>query len=142
MTPDDALAVEMPYPERASFRKLLSELGIRTMVDVKLTKVARRGNGLTAIFRNELTGAETSLVTSQVVIENGTIPVEEVFQDLRAGSANGGLSGVFFQDSSHDSLSVGSPNSGKFSLHRIGDAVSSRDIYSSIYEAYRLCSRL
>ncbi|TIS55670.1 NADH:flavin oxidoreductase [Mesorhizobium sp.] len=142
VTPDDALAVEMPYPERASFRKLLSELGIRTMVDVKLTKVVRRGNGLTAIFRNELTGAETSLVTSQVVIENGTIPVEEVFQDLRAGSANGGLSGVFFQDSSHDSLSVGSPNSGKFSLHRIGDAVSSRDIYSSIYEAYRLCSRL
>jgi hypothetical protein len=34
------------------------------------------------------------------------------------------------------------PPAGSFLLHRIGDAVSSRDIYSSIYEAYRLCSKL
>ena len=46
----------MPYTDKASFRKRISELGIRSIVDVRLQKVARQGNSLVATFRNELTG--------------------------------------------------------------------------------------
>ncbi|MER9232945.1 NADH:flavin oxidoreductase [Mesorhizobium sp. M0622] len=140
-TPDDAVAVEMPYPEKASFRKRISELGIRTMVDIRLTKVARQGNGLTAIFRNELTDTETTFAVSQVVIENGTIPAEEIYQELRSRSANDGVPDAFFVNDNQGDF-VEEHQVGKFKLYRIGDAVSSRDIYSSIYDAYRLCAEI
>ena len=141
-TPDDAVAVEMPYPEKASFRKRISELGIRTLVDVRLIKVARQGNGLTAIFRNELTDTETTFAASQVVIENGTIPAEEIYQDLRSRSANDGVSAAFLVNGNQDDFVEERQLRGKFNLYRIGDAVSSRDIYSSIYDAYRLCAEI
>jgi len=109
-TPDDALAIEMSYIDKSSFRKRFAELGIRSFVDVRLEKVERRGNALPATFRNELTGAESQVEAGQVVVEYGTLPA--------------------------------APAPGRFLLHRIGDAVSSRDLYSAIYEAYRLCSKL
>jgi thioredoxin reductase len=141
-TPDDALALEMPYTDKASFRKRISELGIRSIVDVRLQKVARQGNRLIATFRNELTGAETHVPAMQVIVEHGTLPMEEVYRDLRSSSANDGVTDVHFIIGQGGTAPVASRASGSFELHRIGDAISSRDVYSSIYEAYRLCSRI
>ncbi len=95
-TPDDALALEMPYTDKASFRKRISELGIRSIVDVRLQKVARQGNRLVATFRNELTGAESHIEALQVLIEHGTLPMDELYQDLRSHSANDGITDVRF----------------------------------------------
>jgi 2,4-dienoyl-CoA reductase-like NADH-dependent reductase (Old Yellow Enzyme family)/thioredoxin reductase len=141
-TPDDALALEMPYTDKASFRKRISELGIRSIVDVRLQKVARQGNRLVATFRNELTGAESHVEALQMLIEHGTLPIEELYQDLRPHSSNDGVTDVHFMMGHGPTAHVASRSSGRFELHRIGDAVASRDVYSSIYEAYRLCSRI
>jgi len=141
-TPDDALALEMPYTDKASFRKRISELGIQSLVEVRLHKVARLGNGLVATFRNELTGAESEVQAQQVLIEHGTSPVAEVYQELRARSANDGVTDIHFMVGQDLDAPAAARPLGGFDLHRIGDAISSRDVYSSIYEAYRLCSRL
>lgn len=138
-TPDDALAVEMSYIDKSSFRKRFAELGIRSLVDVRLEKVERRGNALQATFRNELTGAESLIEASQIVIEYGTLPAAEIYHDLRGHSANDGVTDIAFMLGNEEATA---PASGSFLLHRIGDAVSSRDLYSAIYEAYRLCSKL
>ena len=140
-TPDEALAVEMPYPDQASFRKRIAELGIRSAVDVRLIKVVRQGAGLIARFRNEFTGAETEMVAQQIIIENGTLPVDELYQDLIPQSANLGVTNIEFLLGQESEGSADLQQSG-FTLHRIGDVVASRDIYSSIHEAYRLCSKL
>jgi hypothetical protein len=34
------------------------------------------------------------------------------------------------------------PTGGAFELHRIGDAVTSRNVHGAIYDALRLCSAL
>ena len=140
-TPDDALALEMPYTDKASFRKRISELGIRSIVDVRLQRVARQGNSLVATFRNELTGAESHIEALQVLIEHGTLPMDELYQDLRSHSSNDGVTDIHFM-MGHGRTALVARASGSFDLHRIGDAVASRDVYSSIHEAYRLCSRI
>ena len=112
------------------------------MVDVRLLKVARQGNGLVATFCNELTGAESHVEAMQIIIEHGTLPMEEVYRDLRPHSSNDGVTDVQFMMGHGGAAPVGSRSLGNFDLHRIGDAVASRDVYSSIYEAYRLCSRM
>ena len=139
---DDTLAIETPYPDRVSFRKRVSELGIRVVSDVRLAKAARQGNGITATFRHELTGAETEMSTAQLIIERGTVPMEDVYQELRARSSNDGVTDIALMTGVRAKGDTACPIAGSFELHRIGDAVASRDIYSSIYEAYRLCSQL
>lgn len=139
---DDTLAIETPYPDRVSFRKLASELGIRVVGDLRLIKAARHGNGIAARFRHELTGAETEMTAAQLIVERGTAPVEDTYQELRARSVNKGVTDIALM-TGVATKGVQEPQApGSFVLHRIGDAVASRDIYSSIYEAYRLCSQL
>jgi 2,4-dienoyl-CoA reductase-like NADH-dependent reductase (Old Yellow Enzyme family) len=138
-TPDEAIAVEMSYIDRTGFRKRFAQLGIRPVVDVRLEKVERRGNALQATFRNELTGAESLVEAGQIVVEHGTLPAAELYHELRHLSANDGVTDIAFMLGSEEAAA---PEPGSFLLHRIGDAVSSRDLYSAIYEAYRLCSKL
>ena len=139
---DDMLALETPYPDRVSFRKLASELGIRVVGDLRLIKAARHGNGIRARFRHELTGAETEMTAAQLIVERGTVPMEETYQALRALSANNGVTDPALMTGARVREGEGAVPAGSFVLHRIGDAVASRDIYSAIYEAYRLCSQL
>lgn len=138
-TPDDALALEMTYIDKSSFRKRITELGIRSVVEVCLVKVQRRGNLLEATFRNELTGAESQVEASQIIVEHGTVPMAEIYHELRQLSANDGVTDIALLLGRSEVL-PSAPEA--FQLHRIGDAVSSREIYSAIHDAYRLCSKL
>ncbi|WP_192180278.1 NADH:flavin oxidoreductase [Mesorhizobium amorphae] len=141
-TADDTLAFETPYPDRVSFRNRASELGIRVVGDLRLIKAARQGNGIAARFRHELTGTETEMTTAQLIVERGTIPIEDIYQELRIRSANNGVTDIALMTGARTEGDDRPQVAGSFVLHRIGDAVASRDIYSSIYEAYRLCSQL
>lgn len=139
---DDTLAIETPYPDRVSFRKRASERGIRVVSDMRLVKAARQGNGIAATFRHELTGAETEMTAAQLIVERGTVPMEDTYQELRARSANNGVTDIALMTGTATKRDNDPQAAGSFVLHRIGDAVASRDIYSSIYEAYRLCLQL
>ena len=92
-----------------------------------------------ATFRNELTGAESLVEASQIVVEHGTLSAAGIYHELRQFSDNDGVTDIAFMLGSEEAAT---PAPGSFLLHRIGDAVSSRDLYSAIYEAYRLCSKL
>lgn len=94
-TPDDALAIEMSYIDKSSFRKRFAELGIRALVDVRLEKVERCGNALQATFRNELTGAESLVEASQIVVEHGTLPAAGIYHELRQFD-NDGVTDIAF----------------------------------------------
>jgi hypothetical protein len=99
------------------------------------------GNRLTATFRHELTGATAELTASQIVIEHGTVPMTEIFDALRAGSANSGATDIEALLERRPQLTP-PPRPGAFELHRIGDAVTSRNVHGAIYDALRLCSAL
>ncbi|MDJ0778919.1 MAG: NADH:flavin oxidoreductase [Gammaproteobacteria bacterium] len=76
-------------------------------------------------------------IVDQLVVEHGTLPLDEVYFALKALSSNLG-------EVDYDALIAGKPQAlatnpqGHFQLFRIGDAVSSRNIHAAIYDALRL----
>ena len=73
----------------------------------------------------------------QVVVNYGTLPLDELYFDLKNLSSNGGAV-------DHDALVNGHPQNivkntdSQFQLFRIGDAVSARNTHAAIYDALRL----
>lgn len=141
VTIDDTIALEMEYSSRVVYRQRFARHGVRITIDHQLVGVARHGNGLVARIRHELTGAETELRAAQVVAENGTVPVDDVFTGLAARSANRGITDIERLIAREPQLDA-PPAKGAFELHRIGDAVTSRGVHSAIYDALRLASAL
>jgi hypothetical protein len=109
--------------------------------DHEIAKVERRGNRLTATFRNLLTGALMERSADQIIVEHGTIPADRLYRELRAGSANDGVTDI-------EALLAQAPQPRRlrpeaaYELHRIGDAVASRNIAAAVLDAIRLCIAL
>jgi hypothetical protein len=138
---DDNVGVEMEYPSRTIYRRRFAENNVRVATDHALTRVRPSGNRLIATFRHELTGAELELSASQVVIEHGTVPVDDVFHTLRTRSINDGVTDIDALLGRRPQMPE-PPTNGTFELHRIGDAVTTRNVHGAIYDALRLCSAL
>jgi pyruvate/2-oxoglutarate dehydrogenase complex dihydrolipoamide dehydrogenase (E3) component len=135
---DDRVAAEVPYAERAIFRKHLAGQGVTTVFEERLVRVARDGNRLTATFANELTGEELTRSADRIIVEHGTEPVDEVFHALKGQSSNAGVTDIEALISGRAQAEAGAA---RFELYRIGDAVSSRSIHAAMLDAYRLCCR-
>jgi hypothetical protein len=83
---------------------------------------------------NVVTGAETTRLADQLVVDHGTAPADRVYRDLRGSAGNAGVT-----DLGALLAGVAQPNPGYgFELHRIGDAVASRNIPAAILDAFRL----
>jgi 2,4-dienoyl-CoA reductase-like NADH-dependent reductase (Old Yellow Enzyme family)/thioredoxin reductase len=135
---DSQLALEMTYAERVLWKKRIYELGIELTFDHRLRRIEKRDNRLLAIFANEMTDTEVERYCDQVIIEHGTVPMVELFDELRSRAANDGVTDI-------DALLTISPQplninpDGHIELHRVGDAIASRNIHSAILDALRLC---
>ncbi len=139
---DGFLAVELTYSERVTWKRRLYELGIATKFDHRLKSVRKRGNGLLALFVNEVTGASLELNCDQLFVEHGTIPADDIFQELRSHSINDGVTNIDALLQGESQSPPGSLSDGGFELHRIGDAVASRNIHAAVLDALRLCGVL
>ena len=70
--------------------------------------------------------------------DNGTLPADDLYFDLKSGSINLG-------EVDQSALLAGAPQNqvnnleGTYQLFRVGDSVTSRNIHSAIYDALRLC---
>lgn len=136
VTPDDSLSQEVEYSTRAVYRKSFKQHNITFTTEHRLISV-RKSNRLTGTFRHELTGDILEMEADRFVVEQGTFPLDDVFSELRALSANDGITDL-------DALLEGreqpeGADSHGFQLHRIGDAVASRNVHTAIYDAMRLC---
>jgi pyruvate/2-oxoglutarate dehydrogenase complex dihydrolipoamide dehydrogenase (E3) component len=123
------------------YLKHFYEKGVALTPDSRLVKVEQLGEQLRSTFANELTGQEEDRLTDQVVVENGTIPFDDLYEALKVHSCNNGSVDM-------DRLLAGQPQSSKderedgYELFRVGDAVSSRDIHCAILDSRRLCRDL
>ncbi|CDX42586.1 putative N-methylproline demethylase [Mesorhizobium sp. SOD10] len=138
-TSDAQSAVEMGYPDRIVFHKRLAEQGVATHPYLKLRSIRREGNQLVATMEHRLTNALQEWTTDQVVLEAGTDPVTELYDELRNASVNDGVTDVDAM-ARWEAQPVGDRPG--FSLYRIGDAVTSRTIHAALLEAYRLTVNL
>lgn len=140
-TIDDRVGVEMGYAERVVHRKQMYARGIPMLHDLVLKKVSKRGNRLVAELQNDLTDERQEIETGQVVVERGTVPVDDVFHGLRASSRNNGVTDIAaLLRTEPQPYSDG--NGDGFTLFRVGDAVTSRSLHAALLDAYRIAVAL
>lgn len=135
-TIDVNIGQDLVYPESTRWHKEFAKIGLRPEGNIRLIGVARKGNKLEATLMNELTHATEQQLYDQVIVEMGTLPMNDLFDTLRGQSANDGVTDLHaLRDLSPQ------PRQGSgFELHRIGDAQSSRNIHAAVYDALRLCA--
>ena len=137
MTPDRAFAPEVMAMNLVPYMRSLQELDVTFTVTFRLDSVERSGNRLLARIGSDYGGVSKQRLVDQVVVNHGTIPLDELYFELKASSRNHG-------EISHEQLVAGRPQSvvrnpgGAFQLFRIGDAVAARNTHAAIYDALRL----
>jgi len=137
MTPDRSFAPEVMAMNLVPYMRSLQKLDAIFTVTFRLDAVERHDNQLIAHVGSDYGGVAKQRIVDQVVINHGTIPLDELYFELKPASTNLG-------EISHDQLIAGEPQSivrnpdGRFQLFRIGDAVAARNTHAAIYDALRL----
>ena len=140
-TIDDRVGAELGYAERPTHRKQLYQHGVEVSIDLVLLSVRRQGERLLAVLRNDLTDERVEIESDQVVVERGTYPVDEVYQEMKAGSANRGVTDIDRLISAQ-AQPWAMPQQGGYLLYRVGDAVSSRSVHAALLDAFRIAVAL
>ena len=141
MTPDRTFAAGVMGMNLVPYMRSLQDKDVTFTVTRRLLGVARNGNKLTATIGTDYSDHSDAKDYDQVVVNYGTLPLDELYFGLKPFSSNGGAV-------DHDALINGAPQSvqrnktGIFQLFRIGDAVSARNTHAAIYDALRLVKDL
>lgn len=141
VTPDRWVGWDVRSVVAPDYLKALYRSGALLTPDHELRRVQRRDGRLVATLANEYTHAEVERVADQVVVENGTIAVDEVYLELVEDSINGGQVDLAALGEGRWAPIVENPDAA-YELYRIGDAVSRRNVHAAIYDARRLCQHL
>ena len=138
---DNQLAQELTYAERIIWKKRAYELGVPMHFDHQIEKVERRGNRLHVVFRNLATGKTVERVTDQLIVDHGTLPADGIYHALRDDASNAGVTDIEALLALQEQPQTINPG-GIFELHRVGDAVASRNVQSAVLDSMRLCRAL
>ncbi|WP_372424145.1 oxidoreductase [Salinarimonas chemoclinalis] len=141
VTPDEMPLQDLGPTTRAVALRALFRLGVTFVPNRALVGVESRGNGLGVRLANTLTGEPDLIEADWLVIENGTTPVDEIWQALVPHASNGGVLGLDRIGEDRFDFPVTNP-SGRFVLARIGDAVASRNMHAAMLEGMRVAMSL
>jgi N-methyl-L-proline demethylase len=137
MTPERMLTPEVMNMNLVPYMRSLQKLDVTFTVTFRLMRVSRDGERLLATVGSDYDSTRSERRVDQVVVNDGTIPSEELYFALKPLSANLG-------EVDHERLLAGLPQSicrnpqGAFQLFRVGDAVACRNTHAAIYDALRL----
>ncbi|MCA2008002.1 NADH:flavin oxidoreductase [Tritonibacter mobilis] len=137
MTPDRTFAPEIMAMNLVPYMRSLQDKDVTFTVTRRLLGVAKKGNELVATIGTDYSDFTQDQTYDQVVVNYGTLPNDDLYQELRPASVNHG-------EVDHEALIAGQSQTvsrnpeGAFQLFRIGDAVSARNTHAAIYDALRL----
>jgi N-methyl-L-proline demethylase len=141
MTPDRTFAPEVMGMNLVPYMRSLQQRDVTFTVTFRLAEVRRDGNELVASIGSDYGGVLKERRVDQVVVNHGTIPVDDLYFELKPLSRN--LGAVDYTDLLAGRPQAHAPNpDGTFHLFRIGDAVSARNTHAAIYDALRLVKDL
>ncbi|GAW33171.1 putative N-methylproline demethylase [Roseovarius sp. A-2] len=137
MTPDRNFAPEVMGMNLVPYMRSLQDKPVTMTVARRLLRAERAGNRLRATIGTDYSDHSYTREFDQIVVNHGTLPLDDLYFDLRPLSRN--LGAV-----DHEALLAGQPQTlapnpeGNFQLFRIGDAVSARNTHAAIHDALRL----
>jgi 2,4-dienoyl-CoA reductase-like NADH-dependent reductase (Old Yellow Enzyme family)/thioredoxin reductase len=138
VTPERVLAPGVGSMNSPAYLAAYAEHGVQVTLARRLRRVRRRDGRLVAHLTSDYADVELERVVDAVVVEQGTVPNDELYLDLVPGSVNLG-------EVDQAALLAGQPQTvatnpdGHYQLFRVGDAVAGRNIHAAVYDALRLC---
>ncbi|MEO5808143.1 NADH:flavin oxidoreductase [Devosia sp.] len=140
VTPDVKVADDVGGTTFPIFYRRLYAMDVVMTPNYWLDRVYREGDKLIAVIRNEYTEALEERAVDQVVVENGILPNDGLYWDLKEKSVNYGQTDIATLFASQPQPGLSEDLSGdKFLLYRVGDCISQHNIHGAIYDALRLC---
>ncbi|RWR47601.1 N-methylproline demethylase [Sinirhodobacter ferrireducens] len=137
VTHDRSFAPEVMGMNLVPYVRALQAADARFTVTWRLMAVRREGNRLRAVLGSDYGPAQLERLVDQVVVNHGTLPLDELYFALKPLSRNLG-------EVDTAALLEGRPQAlrrnpgGAFELFRIGDAVAARNTHAAILDALRL----
>lgn len=137
VSPERFFAPEIGGMNHVPYAKAFAERNVRVTINTRLKAVRRDGNALVATLGSDFSPtAAAERRVAQVVVEHGTMPMADLYFELKPLSRN--LGAVDYKALMRQENPIRSRNpEGTFDLFRIGDAVHSRNIHAGIYDAMR-----
>ncbi|MWD27542.1 NAD(P)-binding protein [Aquicoccus sp. SCR17] len=141
VTRDRTIVPEVMAMSLTPSLRLLQALDVTFTPTWRLDAVRRDGNGLLATLGSDYGQVTRERQVDQVVVNHGTLPLDDLYFDLRPGSSNQG-------EVDYEAMIAGEPQQvsrnpgGRYRLYRIGDAVAARNTHAAIYDALRLVRTL
>jgi len=141
VTPERVLAPEVGGTNYPSYFRAFAHHGVTVTLNLRLERIRREGNRLVATLYSEYDRSRCERRVDQVVVEHGTLPMDDLYFELKPDSRNLG-------ELDHAALIANRPQrlernpDGKYQLFRIGDAVASRNIHAAVFDALRLLKDL
>lgn len=136
-TPERILGPDVGGTNYPPYFKILARHNVTITLNLRLESVARAGNRLAATLFNPYDKSRHTRDVDQIVVEHGTLPLDDLYFALKADSRNRG-------EVDYAALIADRPQgiirdaAASYVLYRIGDAVAARNIHAAIYDALRL----
>jgi 2,4-dienoyl-CoA reductase-like NADH-dependent reductase (Old Yellow Enzyme family) len=138
VTPDRLIGTHIGPTNYPSAIKKFYNSQMRMTTDHRLVSLRRENGKVVARLWCDISGSAFEEIADHVVVENGTLPADDVYFDLKKDSINSGMTDInALADLQPQSISFNTK--GRYQLFRIGDAVASRSVHAAMFEARRLC---
>lgn len=139
-TPDRTFAPEVMAMNLVPYMRSLQKLDVTFTVTFRLQSVAphpTQSGKLLAVLGSDYGGVRKERVVDQVVVNHGTLPLEDLYFALKPHSSNLGAVdyGALIAGQAQ---TVASNPAGSFQLFRIGDAVAARNTHAAVLDGLRL----
>ena len=138
VTPERYFAADIGGLNHVKYAECFDAHGVTLTINKRLVGIEKDGNTLVAVVGSDYSDRKDRRTVDQVVIEHGTLPLDDLYYELKPLSRNLGAVDMGALTGGQAQTFAGNAE-GTFQLFRIGDAVSSRNIHAAIYDALRLC---
>ena len=143
VTPERSLAPDVGGINYPAYLRALHKHQAQISLNSRIHSVAKASgtSGYKVNFRNEYTSELMELHCDHLVVEHGTLPLADIYFDLKPHSINLG-------EVDQQALMIGAQQQlrnnerGRFQLYRLGDAIASSNIHGAIFDAARICQNL
>ena len=144
VTPDRTFAPDVMAMNLVPYMRSLQKLDVTFTVTFRLQSVAphpTQSGKLLAVLGSDYGGVRKERVVDQVVVNHGTLPLEDLYFALKTHSSNQGAVdyGALIAG---ETQTVASNPAGRFQLFRIGDAVAARNTHAAVLDGLRLARGL
>lgn len=138
VTPEHALGRELGGTSLGAYMTEIYKHGIAISPDTRLASIRKSGNRLVATVENVFSDQIREIEVDQVVGEHGSLPNDDLYFELRPLSRNLGEADLWAM-ARFEPQTIESNPDGAFTLFRIGDAWTSRNMHAAMLDAMRVC---